>query len=245
MAGVNAKQLVCTPRSYSAAASSSESGHSSPERSSTPALEVLALCYCPDHDDATLLGASPKSALIAHRAQSQLVRDINGGTQDSRVVRDVTQHSEGCDSSADPLHVPTFRCTKLASAVACPQEEPLGHAQVPPVRRQSAYDTAPPEHSLALSAFRRRTTNAAASPGDDTNASTQRESGHARSEPASAQRLPGDGGQAEARQPPRGDALTLDEFSAAVAAAKLTVSAPTAVQPKDRGAMRPSSSPGL
>jgi len=109
------------------------------------------------------------------------------------------------------------------------------------VRRQSAYDTAPPEHSLALSAFRRRTTNAA-SAGDDAKTSAHRESGHARSKPASAQRLPGSGSQEEATQPTRGNALTLDEVSAAVAAAKLTVLAPTAVQATEVGAARPQSS---
>ncbi len=120
-----------------------------------------------------------------------------------------------------------------------PSGRTAASAQVPPVRRQSAFDTAPPEHSLALSAFRRLTTNAAPSPSDDTSAYPQQESGHARSEPAPVQRLPGSRSQAEARQPPRGDALTLDEVSAAVTAAKLTVSAPTAVRAKDIGAAQP------
>ena len=110
----------------------------------------------------------------------------------------------------------------------------MGGMQVPPVRRQSAFDTAPPEHSLALSAFRRRTSGAA-SQSDAVRSSVLEHTEHARSEPSSVQRLPSSV-QAEARHPPNGNALTLGEVSAAVAAAKLSLPAPASDRAKPHGA---------
>ena len=103
--------------------------------------------------------------------------------------------------------------------------------QVPQVRRQSAFDTAPAEHSLALSAFQRRTTgqasgsNGAASPVPD-------RTGQAKSEPYLL-RLPVS--NHDQTQPSSGP-LTLDEVSAAVAAAKLTLSAPASGRSQHAGA---------
>ena len=104
------------------------------------------------------------------------------------------------------------------------------------MRRQSAYDTAPPEHSLALSAFRRQTTGAA-SPSDNAGTSAQQQHArHAWSESASVVRRLQTGNEAGAQPPPGGEPLTLDEVSAAVAAAKLTISAPSAVRVRGLGA---------
>ena len=89
--------------------------------------------------------------------------------------------------------------------VLCPHEV-LVAEQVPLVRRQSAFDEAPPEHSMALSAFRRRTAGAA------THSTHSTHSTDALRTRAALRR----GGP----QPQRSEPLTLEEVSAAVRAAK-------------------------
>ena len=102
------------------------------------------------------------------------------------------------------------------------------------MRRQSAFEMAPLEHSLALSSFRRRSA-APASASVDANAPAAQSAGQAAGEPLPKQCRPG-ASQAEAPQLPSNDPLTLDEVSAAIVAAKLTVCAPAAPHTNRPGA---------